>query len=121
MAAPCAQAGGESPNGAIPLSGRIDFRGVFLRLAAGTSEAGRGKGEPRLFARHKPKQSTDTSSLPQSRFLPVTIGSPPAYQIEFVLPGRATIRLPVQELAALRVLLEWLGQTPVVQAESLEC
>jgi hypothetical protein len=76
----------------------------------------------RTFAsRRKPKQSTDTPSLPRSRFLPVTIGSPPLRQIELVLPGRATIRVPVQDLAALRVLLEWLGKTPVVEPESVEC
>jgi hypothetical protein len=89
-------------------------RELAKRDAARTNHRG-------IAARRKPQPSKDKSSLRQSRFLPVTIGSPPSRQIEFVLPGRATIRVPVQDLAALRVLLEWLGQTPVVKPESHEC
>jgi hypothetical protein len=63
-------------------------------------------GQP---ARSNPKVPQRTAT-PKPRFLPVTIAPPVALHVEVVLPSGLLIRVPAQDTAALRTVLEFLEE-----------
>jgi hypothetical protein len=76
------------------------------------SELARRDSETGQPARSKP-QAPRRTATPKPRFLPVTIaGYPPAgavaLHVEVVLPSGLLVRVPAQDAAALRTVLEFL-------------